>query len=104
MFIGRVIGWLLLLAGLAALGRDLLDWYRTGAFAPMVAGQLWYDLHPASLNLVQAVIQRYVAPWLWDPVITTFLFFWVFAVLAVPGLLLVWLCRPREGMRRRQAY
>jgi hypothetical protein len=104
MVIGRLIGWLFLLAALAALGRDLFDWYRTGAFAPLVVGQLWFDLHPASLNLVQAVIQRYVAPWLWDPVITTVLFFWAFAALAVPGLLLLWLCRPRHRVGRRARY
>jgi hypothetical protein len=100
--IGRIIGWLMLLAALAVLGRDLVVGYRTGVLAPVVVGQLWFDLDRASLNLVQAVIQRYLTPWLWDPVVTTFLFFWAAPTLAVPGLLLLWLCRRRRGARRRR--
>src|SRR5579872_5047239 len=102
MIIGRVIGWLLLLAGLIVLGRDLLGWADTGQFVPIAAGQLWFNLDHASLNLAQAVIQRYVAAWLWDPVIETVLLWWAVPVLAVPGLVLLMLCRRRGQPRRRR--
>ncbi len=100
MIIGRMIGWLLVLAALVVLGRDVIAWHETGSFEPVVIGKLWYDLHPASLNLIQAVIQRYVIPGLWDPVIVTVLLWWAAPVLAVIGLLLVWLFRARRGRRR----
>ncbi len=35
----------------------------------MPLGALWYSLNPASLNLVQAVIERYIWDPLWDPVL-----------------------------------
>ena len=92
MIIGRAIGWILLTAALLVFGRDLFAWYATTTFDPIVAGKLWFDLDHASLNLVQAVIQRYVAAWLWDPVIETILLWPATLVLGVPGLVLAWLC------------
>jgi len=101
MVVGRLLGWLILLAGLVVLGRDLIGWYDTRVFAPIALGQLWFDFSPGSLNLAQAVIQRYVHPALWDPVIVTVLLWWASAVLIVLGLLILWLFRPRERRRFR---
>jgi hypothetical protein len=102
MIIGRVIGWLLLLAALTVLGRDLIGWADTGEFAPIAAGQLWFSLDPGSLNLAQAAVQRHVAAWLWDPVIESMLLWWAVPVLSVPGLVLLVLCRRRTQPRRRR--
>ena len=88
MIVGRVIGWMALLAGAAVLVRDLLVWIDTKHWAPIALGQLWYDLGRSSLNLVQAVTQRYIHPFLWDPIIVTILLWWAFAVLMVLGVLL----------------
>ena len=41
MVIFRVIGWLLLLAGVGAFGRDLYVLFTTGENAPLLAGELW---------------------------------------------------------------
>lgn len=30
-------------------------------------GELWFKLSPGTLNLMQAVTQRYIAPAVWDP-------------------------------------
>ena len=57
MIVGRVIGWIILLAGGAVLVRDLLVWIDTKHWAPVALGQLWYQLNRSSLNLVQAVVQ-----------------------------------------------
>jgi hypothetical protein len=104
MIVGRVIGWVLLLAGLVVLARDLLGWLDTGVFAPVALGQLWFDLSPGSLNLVQAVVQRYIHPALWEPGITSVLFLWASPFLLVLGMLLLVLCRRRgnERWRRRR--
>jgi hypothetical protein len=71
---------------LAVLGRDAFVWIETKQWAPIALGQLWYNLSPSSLNLVQAVVQRYIHPFLWDPIIVTVLLWWAFAVLMVLGL------------------
>lgn len=102
MIVGRLVGWVLFLSGLVVLVRDLVGWLDTGTFAPIVLGELWFTLHAASLNVVQAVVQRYVHPALWDPVITSVLFVWAFVVLGLPGLALIVLCRRRAGAFRRR--
>jgi len=93
--VGRLIGWIMFLAGFAVLVRDALVWIDTKRWAPIVLGQLWYELNRSSLNLVQAVIQRYIHPFLWDPVIVTILLSWAFAVLMVLGVLLLIIFRRR---------
>jgi len=102
MIVGRVIGWVLLLAGLVVLARDLIGWIDTRVFAPIVLGQLWFDLSAGSLNLVQAVVQRYLHPALWDPVITSVLFLWAWAVFVVLGVVFLVLFRRRNGRWRRR--
>ncbi len=103
--IGRLIGWIISLAGLAVLARDVFVSIDTKQWAPIAVGQLWYNLNPSSLNLVQAVVQRYIHPFLWDPIIVTVLLWWAFAVLMVLGLLILALsgrrAQTREPLSRR---
>ena len=87
--IGRLIGWIVFLAGLAVLARDVFVWIDTKHWAPIAVGQLWFDLDRSSLNLAQAVVQRYIHPFLWDPIIVTVLLWWAFAVLVVLGVLIL---------------
>jgi len=98
--IGRIIGTLLLLAAVAAAGYEALAALQSGGWRPIALGELWYKLHSASLNGAQAGIQRYIAPWLWEPVITTVLLWPGWAVFGVPGAALLWLCRARPGAPR----
>ena len=58
----RVLTVLFLAATIAAAANDVLS---QGGMASL--GQLWFSLSPETLNLSQAVIQRYVSPELWDP-------------------------------------
>jgi len=95
MIVGRLIGWVAFLAGAAVLVRDGLVWIDTKHWAPIALGQLWYQLDRSSLNLVQAVIQRYIHPFLWDPIIVTILLSWAFAVLMILGVLLLVAFRKR---------
>ena len=97
--VGRLIGWIMFLAGVAVLVRDTLVWIDTKRWAPIVVGQLWYELNRSSLNLVQAVVQRYIHPFLWDPIIVTVLLWWAFAVLMVLGLLILALSGKRAQTR-----
>ena len=95
MIVGRVIGWIALLAGVAVLVRDLLVWIDTKHWAPIALGQLWYQLNRSSLNLTQAVVKRYIHPFLWDPIIVSILLSWAFAVLMLLAALLLVLFRRR---------
>ena len=95
MIVGRLIGWVAFLAGAAVLVRDGLVWINTKHWAPIALGQLWYQLDRSSLNLVQAVTQRYIHPFLWDPIIVTILLSWAFAVLMIVGVLLLVVFRKR---------
>ena len=36
-------------------------------------GQYWFELSPGSLQLIQPAIERYLHPYLWDPLIQTVL-------------------------------
>jgi hypothetical protein len=89
VILGRLIGWIFFLAGLSVLMRDVLVWIDTKYWAPLSLGQLWFDLSRSSLNLAQAVVQRYIHPFLWDPIIVTILLCWAFAVLIVLGGLIL---------------
>src|SRR5438552_2061424 len=97
--IRRLIGWIVFLAGLSVLVRDVLVLVDTKQWAPITLGQLWYDLNRSSLNLVQAVVQRYLHPYLWDPIIVTVLLWWAFAVLMVLGALILALSGRRTQTR-----
>jgi ABC-type Fe3+ transport system permease subunit len=96
MVVGRFAGWILLILGLAVLGRDLIGWADTHRFEPEVLGQLWADLSRSSMDATEAVIRRFLSPRLWDPFIATLLQGWASAILGVLGLALLVLARRRD--------
>ena len=100
MVVLRVLGWLLVGAALLCAGWEVVGSLQAARWTWLTAGELWFRLDSSSLNLVQAVIQRYVAPWLWDPAIVTVLLGPAWAVLGLPGLLLTRV-RRGAGPRRR---
>ena len=101
MIVGRFLGWLLTGAALAVLVAEIVAWVEAGTYRTIATGELWFDLHAASLNAAQAGIQRYLFPALWDPIVVTILLWPAWAVLGVPGLALMWGCRRRAGRSRR---
>ncbi|MFZ3235361.1 MAG: hypothetical protein WA417_11500 [Stellaceae bacterium] len=99
MTVWRVVGWILLLAGLSVLVRDVVAWFDSKTWAPIALGQLWYEFDRSSLNLAQAVVQRYVSPLLWDRVVVCVLSCW--ASVALIGLGAAILLAARRKPRRR---
>jgi hypothetical protein len=95
----RLVGLALLIAGLGLLVRDLLGLTQGAGFRPEALGQLWYALDPGSLNLLQAVTQRYLAAALWDNGVVWLLLQPAFVVALVLGTFLVLTTR-----RRRRTY
>ena len=84
----RFIGWVLIVVALVVLGIELWILATTGSFTLHTWGELWYRLDPGSLNLYQAVVERYLSPELWDKVLAPLLLEEAFFVFALPGLLL----------------
>jgi hypothetical protein len=64
-------------------------------------GDIWYAIHPTSLQLLQPAIERHIEPrvgqWLWDPVMLTILTAPAWLVLAIIGAILMLI-----GWRRRR--
>ena len=95
-FVLRVLG-LWLVAG--AVVMAVLDGARSiagGAVSVTPLGELWFRVHPFSLNLSQAVIERNLLPAIWDPGIVTVLLAPAALVFLVLGLLLVLVGRRRR--------
>jgi hypothetical protein len=101
MVLLRIIGWALIGAALLCAGGEALASFQAGQWSPTAAGELWFRLDPFSLNLSQAVIQRYVAAWLWDPAIVTVLLAPAWIVLGLPGAALTRVGRSLRARRRR---
>ncbi len=101
--VGRVIGWVLVVAGIAILARDIVGSIDAGTLVFITAGELWFNLHNGSLNLIQAITQRYIFPSLWDPILVTVLLWPAFLVIGVPGLILIWLLYRRPKLHRKPA-
>jgi ribose/xylose/arabinose/galactoside ABC-type transport system permease subunit len=87
MIIGRLIGWIVLLAGLSVLTRDLLVWLDTGRWLPLSLAEAWRLFGEGRIEGIAAV-----------PLAA-----WAVPVLTVLGAALIVLCRRRgqRGVRYR---
>jgi len=101
MKIARGIAIALLASAVVMGGWEVARWVATGSYKAISAGELWFAIDRGSLNLMQAVTQRYIAPWLWDPVVVAILKLPVWALLGVPGALVLWCARGKRGTRAR---
>ena len=87
----RILTWLgalFVAAGGIALAYELYLAVGAGAWRIVPAGQIWFELHNPSLNLAQAIVQRYLHPFLWDPLIAGFLQWPLWASLGGVGIAL----------------
>lgn len=94
----RIIGGWFLLAAVIALVYDGTKTLGSGdgeiVMTPL--GQHWFNIHAASLNISQAAIERHVAPWLWDPVITSILTTPAWVVFTILGFAFYFMGRRRK--------
>ena len=91
-------GWGLALAAVAAAAWAVAVAGPAG-IAERPLGELWFKLDPGSLNLIQAVVERYIWPPLWDPAIASVLRLPAALVFAVPAAVLLALCLLRRRRR-----
>ena len=102
--VGRVLGWIFIALGLAVFARDVWIFLESGAVAMTPVGQIWYALHPGSLNLVQAVVERYLHPVLWDPVIFSILLLPAALLFLAIGIVLALVFRSRRRRYRSSSF
>jgi hypothetical protein len=98
--IGRILAWLFTALGLGVFAYDVWVFLNSGAVRLTALGQLWYWIHPSSLNLSQAVVERYLHPFLWDPIIIHVLLAPAAAVFLAIGIALALIFRRRKRRRR----
>lgn len=83
-----LIGVGLIVLAVGAAGHDLASFAVSGRYDAATLGEIWFALDVSSLNLVQAVIQRFLHPGLWDPVIVWLLRWPLWSLLGGPGVAL----------------
>lgn len=93
------IGWVLVALGLAVFCHDAVKTLVGGELSVTDTGSLWHALHAESLQQAEPAVARYLSPFLWHPVATAILLWPAAAVLGVPGLLLAFAARRRDGGR-----
>ncbi len=99
---GGVVGWLLCLAALAALGAELARYVNDGVYRSIPFAEPWSMIHANSLVGFGAFVEKSISPALWTDVIVPLLSLPAWLVLGVPGGLLVWFCHFRRRRRRRR--
>lgn len=100
MFIIRIIGYLLLLAGLVALGAELLSSLEAGEWTPIALGQRWVEFFGfSSLQSIQVGLERYVHAFLWNPVLQSVFEAPAWLPLVILGLLIILIARRRRRHR-----
>ena len=102
MVVVRFVGWLLVLAALIVLGRDLLAWHDTHVFAPVSFEELWGNLSRGGLDRFEAMVVRGAAPWVWTGIVHVLLRIWASLLFLILGLFLVWAGTGRGDERRRR--
>lgn len=101
VIIGRILGWIMTGSAFLVLGHDLLQYLDSEVWHSILLGELWFMINPEGLNLTQAIVQRYISPTLWDPVILNLLLWPAWLVFLVLGLVLLVLFRKRRKAEGR---
>lgn len=90
MILGRIVGWLFLALALLAGSAKVAVSLRAGRFTSLPLEQFWRDLNSATLESTQSWA-RDIAPWLWDPGMTTILQMPAWPMLLGLAAVILWL-------------
>lgn len=95
--LARFLGFWIFAAALVALVHDGAHSIAASDIVVTSLGELWFSISAPSLNLTQAVIERYTVSFLWDPVLLSVLQAPAALVLMVTALIFAFLGRrPRR--------
>jgi hypothetical protein len=98
-FLFRFVGLLILATAFVLLIYDGTRSIAANAVIVTKTGELWFNIHQNSLQLLQPAIERYVGDWLWQSVIQPFILeqpAWL--VLGVLATLLILLGRRKKPL------
>jgi hypothetical protein len=93
----RLVGLLLLAGGFVFMVYDGARFVADNTLRFTRFGQFWNDVHQSSQQAFRAWVES-LSPWLWTNVVRVILDQPVFAVMAVLGILLMLLFRPRKPL------
>lgn len=93
----RLAGAVLVLLALWPLLREVAMAVGEAGHSFIPLGQLWFEIDRASLNMLQAGVQRRLSPGLWEDVIQPVLTWPAWPVLIVAGVALILVSRARRG-------
>ena len=103
----RVVGWVVIAIAVLIYLWIAMLFATDYTFANTLAGTFWYQKAPDQPNLVQAIVQRYLWPELWDDVIVPVLLWPAWRALIVGngfiaafGIILVLIGMERKPGRR----
>ena len=84
-----------------ALWALFYDYILRAGDGVLLTGEAWFAISPDSINLVQAIIQRYVYPPVWDELVLPILQapFWIVCAVLGGFFVLLW-----GAMARRRRY
>ena len=80
----RIIGYFFAILAIASASYEVWQAAAGTGWRILSLGEFWYKIDSHSLSVSQAGVQRYIAPWLWEPVITTILFLPAWVVFGAP--------------------
>ncbi len=89
-FLLRFIGVWFVAIALVSFVVDATKSIAMSSWTTTPLGMIWFDLSPGTLNASQAVIQRYVSPFLWDPVLQSILLMPPWVIFGPLGLIMLW--------------
>jgi hypothetical protein len=98
--IGRFLAWLFIALGVGVFAYDVWVFLNNGVVRLTALGQLWYWVHPGSLNLLQAGVERHIHPFLWDPIIINVLLAPAAVLFLAIGIVFGLIFRRRKRRRR----
>ena len=84
MFFGRMLGWVMVLAGVGLLVRYFSEWMEAGSAIPMAISDLWSSDRLMAAYTTGSALDTLTAVMLSGPAA---------ALLIILGILLVWGCR-----------
>ncbi|MEE9544805.1 MAG: hypothetical protein V3V55_04310 [Rhodospirillales bacterium] len=91
------LGYALLAAAFFAGAAEIAAHGIGGTRSPVLSAyDTWYTLWPSSLIVSRIIIERDLAPFLWDPVLVTVLSLPAWMILGIPGAALAWFFHPKR--------
>jgi hypothetical protein len=93
----RLVGLLLLAGGFIFMVYDGARYVADNTLRFTKFGQFWNDVHQSSQQAFRVWVEG-LSPWLWENVVRVILNQPVFAVMAVLGILLMLLFRPKRPL------